>query len=274
MGSDPVPGQATQSDGPSDTAHAFKTQSPGCALDSGDRHILWIAAEADRARGAMRPARCLVVPDIIRAAFDRRCIPPRGARLRPIPMSPGFGEVSPEPWRRRIARRSNTPGAGYPLDSGDPDILWIAAEAHRACGAMRPARCVRPKNAPQARRTAAALFRHGRSGSPGRPTDWALPCGQPEPKRASSGHRRRCIFPRVGRGAAGPMWLRRHHNTSGLPESSGYPALPVFALLAPCAAGASPVSVPRRNYARDHSGRKMRRRRADRGGCRMRLSDR
>ena len=40
-------------------------------------------------------------------AFGRRGIPAGGACRRP---APGFGKVSPEPWRRRIAPPSNTPG--------------------------------------------------------------------------------------------------------------------------------------------------------------------
>jgi hypothetical protein len=45
--------------------------------------------------------------------------------------------------------------------------------------------------------------------SPGRSSDCSPACGSPEPPRASSAHPPRCIFPGVGRGGAGPMWLRR-----------------------------------------------------------------
>ena len=34
----------------------------------------------------------------------------------------------------------------------------------------------------------------------------------------------------------------------GSPESSGYPALPIFSVVAPCQPGASPPSMPRRLY--------------------------
>jgi hypothetical protein len=45
-------------------------------------------------------------------------------------------------------------------------FLRIATEPYRARGAMRPARCVRSKSAPQAPRTAEALFRQGRAAYP------------------------------------------------------------------------------------------------------------
>jgi hypothetical protein len=122
--------------------------------------------------------------------------------------------ASPRSLRTRRAARVRR-FACRALDLGDHPVSWIAAEAHRARGAMRTARCVMSKNAPQARRTAEALLSPRVRGRPGCPTAWSLPCGQPEPKRASSGHRRRRIFPRVGRGAAGPLCLRRHHDTSG-----------------------------------------------------------
>ena len=41
-------------------------------------------------------------------------------------------------------------------------------------------------------------------GSPVGPTDWAPASGRPEPERPSSGHRRRCIFPRVRPRRRGP----------------------------------------------------------------------
>jgi periplasmic protein TonB len=52
----------------------------------------------------------LAARDETPAAFGRRCIPGGCARRRTPAMQAGFGEVSPEPWRRRIAPPSNTPG--------------------------------------------------------------------------------------------------------------------------------------------------------------------
>ena len=42
----------------------------------------------------------------------------------------------------------------------------------------------------------------------GRPTDWAPACGLPEPERPSSGHRRKSIFPPVGRGPRRAFFAR------------------------------------------------------------------
>ena len=96
---------------------------------------------------------------------------------------------------------------------------------------MRPARGVRSKNAPQALQSAEALIRHGPADRPSaqligpgaRPPESAsarqwlkASFGEtsPEPwrrRRPSSGNRRRCIFPRVGRGAvarcASAQWV-------------------------------------------------------------------
>jgi hypothetical protein len=82
-------------------------------------------------------------------------------------------------------------------------------EAMSGPGAMRPARSVSAKNAPQARPSAAALIRRCPSEHRG-----AQPIvDRPPDDRSRCGHRqhtrRRRIFPGVGRGAAGPMWLRR-----------------------------------------------------------------
>ena len=83
------------------------------------------------------------------------------------------------------------------------------AEPRRERGAMRPGRSVSSKNAPQALRSAEAPFRHCRSDLPYAQLDANAALEKPEPERPSSGKRRRRIFPPVGRGAAGPTWLRR-----------------------------------------------------------------
>jgi hypothetical protein len=59
---------------------------------------------------ASLPSRDVAVRGASPAAFDGRGIPAGGARRRPTRMRPGFGEVSPKPWRRRVAPSSNTPG--------------------------------------------------------------------------------------------------------------------------------------------------------------------
>ena len=81
------------------------------------------------------------------------------------------------------------------------------------------------KNALQACPPAKAPIRPCRRDPPACPTDGALPCGQPQPKRPPSGQRRKRIFPGVGRGAAGAMWLggglTRKSKTSQLPKYLG-----------------------------------------------------
>ena len=81
--------------------------------------------------------------------FDGRCIPDGCARRRPARMRPGYGEVSPKPWRRRIAPRSNTPGilGRPPSFAGHSrsrelrrDLAEALAEAGRGLPAGRLAR--------------------------------------------------------------------------------------------------------------------------------------
>ena len=64
-------------------------------------------------------------------------------------------------------------------------------------GAMRPARGVSSKNAPEAHRPAEAPIRHRSTDRPSAQLIGRRPSDHPRPERPSSGHRRRCIFPRV-----------------------------------------------------------------------------
>ena len=60
---------------------------------------------SDASRSSSLPAR-----GETSAAFYRRCIPPDYATRRPTRSCPGYGQVSPKPWRRRIASRSHAAG--------------------------------------------------------------------------------------------------------------------------------------------------------------------
>jgi hypothetical protein len=89
------------------------------------------------------------------------------------------------------------------------------------------------------KRTAGAPIREGADSPPAResplgPTDWVPACGRPGPERPSSGHRRRCIFPRVrpihlrssSSGETSPKpWRRRGRRGSTCSGALGPPNL-------------------------------------------------
>ena len=117
---------------------------------------------------------------------------------RCTPCSKGRGRLAPaRPRDRDVA--STTASASSLFGSPPPGEAMLARRA------IRPARCVSSEKCivgvPRRGGADSAL----KYGLPRCPTDWALAYELPEAAAGSEHARRRCIFPRGGRGAAGDV---------------------------------------------------------------------